>query len=168
MSATLAARTAASSRSTLRSLLRHVRTRFDVDHPAHPLPTRRCPWSVELLSRYRASAHLPRGPASRALRSQASETLEYLVCVADQAELVSRYRGVDADAPTSRAAAARFVGLAMPPTPKSTDEVRSEAEVVGPYAEALARSGGGDYSRLTGVDNLKHQLYGPKTTKRTG
>jgi hypothetical protein len=93
----------------------------------------------------------------KAARKAAADVLASFTAVAEQAALQHRHRGFDADAPTQRAATARFVGLTIP---ERAPVGRTAEEVVATYAATL-KAREGDISRLSGLEYLKAQYYGP-------
>jgi hypothetical protein len=118
----------------LRTILRHVRERFDAVAPA-PSAAAGAPSSsspdaasssprgdVSLFTRHvldefrRGAAETDKAKA-RALRAYAADVTSYLQAVRDQQVLLAELRGADPDAPAQRRATARFVGLDMPKVP---------------------------------------------------
>jgi hypothetical protein len=155
--------------------------------PAPPAPQAPPPpfFSAYVLGEYRAARALPAGARARELRAAAAAALAYLEASAAQAALLRLQRGVDPDRPLQRRAVANLVGLDMPRTADGAVAAAQPARpgVGGRYVqglrERLAGAGGGGggggsggggsgsvaaneaaAANLTGLDNLKAQLYG--------
>lgn len=121
----------------LRTILRHVRERFDAVAPASPAsgaasssPSRGAAatssssssrdvslFTRHVLDEFRRGAAETDKAKARALRAYAADVTSYLQAVRDQQVLLAELRGADPDAPAQRRATARFVGLDMPKVP---------------------------------------------------
>ncbi|RYG50761.1 hypothetical protein EON67_04675 [archaeon] len=76
-----------------------------------------------------------------------------LVCVLLMQDLYHITRGMDVDAPSQRAAVARFVGFEMP-----QGAIPLDSKAPAKYASSLSRVTSPD--QFKGVDNMKAQYYG--------
>lgn len=95
---------------------------------------------------------------SQATKQPLFQAPTYLSPAAHSQDLIIRYRGGDPDSERNRRSAARYVGLEIPTAAPLAPETAPEA-FQEKYSSPLATRIG-DMSRLTGVDNLKAQLYG--------
>jgi len=158
-------RAAREARASLRAILRHARAHFDSTPPG-AASRDVSPWTSHVLAEFRAGAAVTDRARARALRAKAADVAGYLASTAELAGLAAAFRGADPDAPASRAAAARFVGLALPDAPRAgggdggapAPPAAAERYHLAERAGALAASA--DFSRLTGVANLKAQYFG--------
>ena len=151
--------------STLRFILRHIRTSWVHSPSAQGLPQSSASpprvgsseFTRYVLAAYREGASVRDRARVKALRTAGDEYAAYLRAVSAQDALMSAYKGVDPDMPLQREATARYVGLTMPDVAPSTAVDSGEKY----RATVAARLATADVtSKFTGVDNMKAQYFG--------
>jgi hypothetical protein len=152
--------------STLRFILRHIRTSWahtpaaQILPPSPSSPAARAgasDFTRYVMSAYREGASVRDRARVKALRAAGDEYAAYLRAVSAQDALMSAYKGVDPDLPLQREATARYVGLTMPDVAPSAAADSGEKY----RATVAARLATADVaSKFTGVDNMKAQYFG--------